>query len=68
MDIQIRRSTPAIQRVLGAQAFDEALDINDHGMPPGHPHIDDWQAGFRLRESQVNTRAVVMAYGAGSPP
>lgn len=39
-------------RARGAKAFDNGRGIDAHGMNPGSPAIEDWQAGWRARRDQ----------------
>jgi hypothetical protein len=56
-------------RQRGAWAFDQGRSIDDHGMNPGAPAIEDWQDGYRERQAAVYAREVIK-YCAGevSPP
>ncbi|MCA1857430.1 hypothetical protein LE190_16070 [Massilia oculi] len=40
-------------RTKGAAAFDKGLGHDEHGMNPGSPAIDEWQAGWRARRDEV---------------
>ncbi len=37
----------------GADAFDAGIAHDGHGLPAGHPNIDQWQAGWRARRDAV---------------
>lgn len=70
MDHSICLVTPAMNRQRGADAFDRGLGIDDHGMNPWAPAVDDWQAGWRERQAQVGALRVLAAAMAweGTPP
>ena len=37
----------------GADSFDAGIPHEGHGLPAGHPNIDQWQQGWRDRRDQV---------------
>lgn len=56
-------------RQLGAAAFDEGRDIDDHGMNPWVDAVADWKQGWRDRRATVHARDLVkFASGVGTPP
>jgi hypothetical protein len=55
-------------RKRGAKAFEQGLGINDHGMNPGSPAIEDWQAGWRDHRIMVCALHVVKSQLAEACP
>lgn len=35
----------------GADSFDTGISHEGHGLPAGHPNIDEWQQGWRDRRT-----------------
>lgn len=53
MDLSIKPITAEIMRERGAQAFDEGLRENDHGLPPNSDARKHWQYGWHMRRVQA---------------
>ena len=68
MDESIAIIPPELHRARGADAFDQGLSIDDHGMNPGSAAIADWQAGYREREAQMASDRLLAAAMGMTPP
>lgn len=71
MDLSIRLITPELMQELGADAFDQGLGVNDHGMNPGSRAIRDWQAGWhrqRVKNSRKRGNQAAQQLAEVSPP
>lgn len=61
MDRSISLITPEIMRELGAEAYDQGVGFNDHGMNPGAHAIKDWKFGWLGREREVARQQLALS-------
>lgn len=70
MDTSIRVITPEDHETRGAQAYDEGLGVDDHGLEPGSSARKYWKFGWHMRRvERTRARAVRLQQLAEvSPP